>query len=78
MLNALHSLVPNLRVSPLALSPRPLRFEVVLSMDDREVIVTQKRLLSFCLYDTQEKREAGPTLAGRLRGPKNGVHFRAL
>jgi hypothetical protein len=47
MRDAIHSLAPKLRVSPLALSPRALRFDVVISMDDREG-VTEKRLLAHC------------------------------
>jgi len=75
MPSTIHSLVPNLRVSPLALSPRALRFEVVVSMDDREGDATQKRLPSYYLYDTQEQKEAGTTLAARPDGPNNGVHL---
>ena len=42
MSSAVHSLVPNLRVSPLALSPRLARFDLVVSVDDREGVVTKK------------------------------------
>ena len=63
MRDAVHSLVPNLRVSPLALPPPALRFEGVVSMDDCED-VTEKRLSIFdYLYDTREERDAGSTLA---------------
>ena len=75
MPNAVHSLVPNLPVSPLALSPRPLRFGVIVSMADCEVNATKKRLPSSCLYDTREEKEAGATLAASPRGPKIGVHL---
>ena len=75
MSDAVHSLVPNLRVSPLALPPPALRFEGVVSVDDCED-VTEKRLPIFhSLYDTREERDAGSTLAAGLNGPKSGVHF---
>jgi hypothetical protein len=44
-------------------------------MDDREVIVTEKRLRSICLYVTEEENDAGSTLASCPRGPNDGVHF---
>ena len=77
MPNSVHRLIPKLRVSPLALSPRLPRFDLVLSVEDREGIVTKKRLPSYCLYDTREEKEAGTTLAASPRGPRNGVHLRA-
>ena len=44
MLAAVHSLVPNLPVSPLALPPPALRIERVVSIDDCQVSATKKRL----------------------------------
>ena len=78
MSSAVHSLVPNLRVSPLALSPRLARFDLVVSVDDREGVVTKKRLPSIYLYDTREEKQAGATLAAAPRGPRNGVHFKRI
>ena len=40
-----HSLVPNLPVSPLALPPRALRIDVAIATDDSEGVVTEKRPL---------------------------------
>jgi len=76
MRGAVHSRVPSLRVSPLALPPPALRFEVAVSMDDRQPVVTEKRPLSYRLYDTREEKNAGSTLADGLSGPKSGVHLR--
>lgn len=75
MAKAIHRLVPKLRVSPLGLSPRPLRFELFVSMDDCEVNATKKRLPTLCMYDTREENETGATLAASPRGPKDGVHL---
>jgi hypothetical protein len=76
MRDAVHSPVPNLLVSPLALPPPALRFEGVVSMDDCED-ATEKRLpIFYYLYDTREERDAGSTLTAGLNGPKSGVHFR--
>ena len=76
MRNAIHSLVPNLSVSPLALPPRALRFERVVTNDDCEAAVTGEGLLLRYLYDTEDKRDAGSTLRADLSGPKSGVHLR--
>ena len=75
MRNAIHSLVPNLSVSPLALPPRALRFERVVTNDDCEAAVTGEGLLLRYLYDTEDKRDAGSTLSAALSGPKRGVHL---
>ena len=75
MRGALHSRVPKLRVSPLALPPPALRFEDGVTGEDREALVTEMRLLSYCLYDTEEENRAGSTLAAALCGPNSGVHF---
>lgn len=74
MRGALHSRVPKLRVSPLALPPPALRFEDGVTGEDREALVTEMRLLSYCLYDTEEENRAGSTLAAALCGPNSGVH----
>ena len=75
-MNALHSLVPNLPVSPLALPPPALRIERVVSMGDCEALVTEKRLLGLIwLFDTEENKNAGSTVAAAPGGPKSGVHL---
>ena len=75
MSNAIHSVVPKLRVSPLALPPRALRIDLTVAGDHCEEIVTGKRPLSICLYDTEEEERAGTTLPTGPRGPKSGVHL---
>jgi hypothetical protein len=45
----LHSLVPNLPVSPLALPPRCARIDVAIAASDCEWTVTEKRPLSIYL-----------------------------
>ena len=76
MHSAVHSLIPNLPVSPLALPPRALRISRVAAVEDGKHRGTEKRLLSYYLYDTEEKRDAGSTLSAGLCGPKDGVHLR--
>jgi hypothetical protein len=49
MSDAIHSVIPKLRVSPLALPPRALRIDVVVASDHCEGIATEKRPLSICL-----------------------------
>jgi hypothetical protein len=74
----IHSLVPNLRVSPLALPPHALRFDAAMAGNHCEGIVTGKRPLSDYLYDTEKETRAGRTLTAGRRGPKSGVHLRGL
>jgi hypothetical protein len=49
MRDVVHRVVPKLRVSPLALPPRPLRIDVANADDHCEGIVTEKRPLSIYL-----------------------------
>lgn len=72
---AIHSVVPSLRVSPLALPPRLATCEVMVSMDDCEDGRRRDyQLLIGCkIHKTRE--DAGSTLPAGLRGPKSGVHF---
>jgi hypothetical protein len=44
-------------------------------MDDRDVIVTKKRLRSIYL---EKEDDAGSTLDICLGGPNNGIHFAGL
>jgi hypothetical protein len=74
---AVHSLVPNLRVSPLALPPRgSLRGRGLHGRlrggGDREETTN-----SYLIVGYTEREDAGSTLATDLRGPKSGVHFTA-
>jgi len=73
--DAVHSVIPKLRVSPLALPPRALCIDLAMAGDHYEESVTEKRPLSICLYSTEEEKRAGTTLATELRGPKSGVHL---
>ena len=70
-----HSFVPNLPVSPLALPPPALRIEGGVTLADCEHGVTEKRPPICYMHDTEKSRDAGSTLTTRLRGPKSGVHL---
>jgi hypothetical protein len=75
MRSAVHSFVPNLPVSPLALPPPALRIEGGVTLDDCAHVVTEKRPPFCYMHDTERSRDAGSTVTTRLRGPKNGVHL---
>jgi hypothetical protein len=79
MRSAVHSRVPNLRVSPLALPPpRALQRRGCTGglRGDR----TERRLPFHYGYDTQTKKreDADSTLTAGLSGPKSWVHLSVL
>jgi hypothetical protein len=76
-MHGLHSFVPNLPVSPLALPPPALRIEAVVTVADCELGATEKRPPISCLHDTEKYTDAGSTLSADPRGPKSGVHLKA-
>jgi len=70
-----HTAIPKLPVSPLALSPRALRIRVGASTGDCEGGERKKNdYESVCVYE--EENEAGSILAATPCGPKSGVHLR--
>ena len=75
MRDAVHSIVPNLRVSPsrspswLASTSSPRSMTV--RWGDREETTNFYLIVGYT-----EQEDAGSTLAAGLHGPKSGVHFR--